>query len=124
MKIYKPNNTNYWYITIQDRNYKRIRKSLKTKNKKIAEARANELEYKKLHNEFDLSLLSNNRITLEEFIQKYLKHIRTNASKNYYLGVERSFRKLTEFLGKDKRLSKITARDIEEYKLNRLEDVK
>lgn len=102
---------------------KRIRKSTKTGDKRLAELFLKDIEVKIAKNQFGFDDLENSNIKLTEFIEKYKIYSEGNKAENTFLLDSHSLRVLKEFVG-DIYLKNISYKMLEDFKLKRMEQVK
>ena len=103
---------NIYYIDYIDNTGKRIRKSLGTSNKKLAEIKKAEIETELAKGKLGFAT----DIELEEFIKKYLEYSRVNKSKSTYFTDKYTLEDFIEYFGNIK-LSQITIEKLEGWKI-------
>lgn len=108
--IFKRGNT--YYIDYIDNTGKRIRKSLGTSNKKLAEIKRAEIETELAKGRLGFAT----DIELSEFIKKYLEYSRVNKSKETYNADKKALEDLITYIG-NINLSQITIEKLEGWKM-------
>lgn len=111
--IYQDKKTGIWYINYINLNGKRVRKSLGTKDKKLAQLKLKEIEVELAKGRLGFTV----NISLGEFLKKYLEWSKNTKSKNTYLTDEKSARDLLEYFGDKIRLSQINLQKLEGFKV-------
>lgn len=111
--IYQRTQNGSFYIDWREDGRRRQR-SLKTRDRKIAERELRRLEARLALGVTDLPNAGNEPISLEKFATRYQDHLRPRRSESYCFNVQRVFQMLAGELG-DPLLGQIHARDIEEH---------
>jgi len=117
------NNESVWYVEFQYEG-RRIRKSLKTCSKTIAQKALN--KYRVLEDEGNLGIIINQKkpISLGEFLKTHLTHAERTLSPSWYHNKCLLFeRYLVPFFGANTLLKNITKGKIEDYQNERLKTV-
>jgi len=104
-------------------NGKRIRKSTKTGDRKLAELFLKDIEVKIAKDEFGFDDLKKKNIGLKDFADKYVEFSKATKAENTYLLDEHSPRVLIDFWG-NVFLKNVTIMMLEEFKVKRSETVK
>jgi len=102
---------------------KRVRKSTKTGDRKLAKLFLKDIEVRIAKEEFGFNNLSDNKMRLGEFFEKYLVFSEATKAENTVLLDGHAQRVFLNFTG-NTYLSRITSNRVEEFKLDRLKSVK
>ncbi|NIW13351.1 MAG: tyrosine-type recombinase/integrase [Candidatus Thorarchaeota archaeon] len=102
---------------------KRVRKSTKTSDRKLAELFLKDIEVRIAKEEFGFEAPSSNRIKLGEFFEKYLEFSEATKAANTVLLDGHAQKVFLNFTG-NTYLNRITSQRVEEFKLYRLKSVK
>lgn len=123
MATLRPNKTKGGIIWFVDFRYngKRYRVSTQTGDRKLAELFLKDIEVRVAKNRFDFDDFK--KVSLTEFFDKYLEYSRATKAENSYLLDRHSQTVFLTFAG-DISLHNVTHGMIEEFKLDRLGDVK
>ena len=108
--IYKRGNI--WYIDYKTLSGKRIRKSLGTSNKKLAELKRKEIDFLLQKGKLGFSL----DVKLIEFVERFLDWSQTTKAKNTYLTDKKACKNLIEYFENIK-LSQIKLLNLEAWKV-------
>lgn len=111
--IYKDKNSGIWYINYINLNGKRVRKSLGTKDKKLAQLKLKEIEVELAKGRLGFTV----NISLGEFLKKYLEWSKNTKSKNTYITDEKTINNLLEYFGEKIKLSQINLQKLEGWKI-------
>lgn len=124
MRIYKDNKSGYYYLDCRDEGGRRL--SLKTKNKKYAEAIMAQKRTELLQNKFSVQLISkeSKNMTLAEAVKLFLEYCKIRVRKSTVKRYATSSEQLMEGLGKSILLKEINNEKLESYRRQRLEDGK
>ena len=110
--IYQRTSGGSWYLDWRE-DGKRRQRSLKTRDQRIAERELKRVEARLALGVTDLPSVTVSEITLDDFAEKYLEHLKPRASVSYRNSVRRAFERLTAELGSPG-LTRIHTRDVEE----------
>ena len=111
--IYRDPKSGYWYINYIALDGKRIRRSLGTKDKKLAELKLKEIELELAKGRLGFTT----DISLRDFLDKFLEWSKATKSKQSYDTDRKTAENLKEFFGDEIRLSRINKRKAEGFKL-------
>lgn len=104
-------------------NGKRYRKSTKTGDRKLAELFLKDIEVRIAKGEFAFNEIRGKKISLDEFINKYIEFSRATKAENTFLLDRHSLTVLKNRIG-NMLLNNISYRDVEDFKVNRSKEVK
>ncbi len=102
-----------WYISYIDLSGRRIRRSLGTTNKKLAELKLKEIELALAKGKLGFAI----DIPFGDFIEKYLEWSKATKSRNTYLTDEKASRDLIEYFGDRIKLSQIKLPKLEGWRV-------
>lgn len=111
--IYRDGKTGIWYINYINLNGKRVRKSLGTRDKKLAQLKLKEIEVELAKGRLGFTV----NISLGEFLKKYLDWSKNTKSEWTYKTDKKAANVLLEYLGRNIKLSQITKQKIEGFKI-------
>ncbi len=111
-----------WFVDFRYQD-KRYRISTKTSDRKLAELFLKDIEVKIAKDAFGFDDFSKRNTKLAEFFEKFLKFSEATKAKNSFLIDEQATKFFLNFVGNIS-LKAVTPKIIEEFKLNRLSQVK
>lgn len=111
-----------WYLDYKDKTGKRIRKTAKTTNKKVALLKLKEKETENAESEI-LGIVKPEKILFETFAKKYLENAKSKALSTYRTDRNRMNGNLIPFF-KGKYLNQINVESIDQFKALRSDKVK
>ena len=119
--LFKRKGGNIWHVDYYMHG-KRYKRSTRTSDRELAELALKDIEVKIARDELDFNR-GKAKTFLSEFTGRYLRFSKATKEYNTYCIEERVLRRLKESLG-DIWLSRITAEQIEAYKIERLQYIK
>ena len=120
--LFKRKGSDIWHVDYVYRG-KRYRKSSGTSDRKLAELHLKDIEVKIERENLGFGELNRKEVKFSEFIKEYLQLSKAEKATNTYLIDESALAGFKEITG-DVRLSLITPKHGEDYKLKRLQEVK
>ncbi len=102
-----------WYISYIDLSGRRIKRSLGTKDKKLAELKLKEIELALAKGKLGFAI----DLPLREFLEKYLQWSKTTKSENTYKTDVKASKDLIEYFGDKIKLSQIKLSKLEGWKV-------
>ncbi len=111
--IYRDAKSGCWYINYITLDGKRVRRSLGTRDRRLAELKLKEIELELAKGRLGFT----SDIELRAFLEKFLEWSRTTKAKQTYATDRKVAENLTEYFGETIRLSRITTAKAEGFKL-------
>ncbi len=111
--IYRDRKTGIWYINFVDLNGNRVRRSLGTKDKKLAQLKLKEIEIELAKGRLGFTI----NISLGDFVEKYLDWSKSVKAKNTYITDKKSAENLLEYFGGSVKLSQINLQKLEGFRI-------
>ncbi len=110
--IYRDKKSGYWYINYITPDGRRVRKSLGTKDRKLAELALKDFEVQLAKGKLGFVM----DVPLSDFLEYYLKWSKATKAKRTYEAEVNACKKLLEFVEPTVKLSKITKQRVEAFK--------
>ncbi len=111
--IYKDSKSGNWYVNYITPDGKRVRRSLGTKDKRLAELKLKEIEIELAKGRLGFT----SDIELRAFLEKFLEWSKATKAKQTYATDRKVAENLVEYFGETIRLSRITPAKAEGFKL-------
>ncbi len=111
--IYKDSKSGYWYINYITNDGKRVRRSLGTTDRRLAELKLKEIELELAKGRLGFT----SDVELGAFLEKFLDWSKATKAKQTYATDKKGAENLLEYFGETIRLSRITASKAEGFKL-------
>ncbi len=111
--IYRDKKSGIWYINYINLNGKRIRRSLGTSDRKLAELKLKEIEVELAKGRLGFTV----NISLGEFLKKYLDWSKNTKAKNTYITDKKTADSLINYFGEKIKLSQINLQKLEGWKI-------